>query len=187
MRMLELLRNTADVRALGKEQLGFYILEWLNEEQHTSARQGYGSYKQHEQNFLRSIQESYGDADTVDAFSSAWKWLIQEDHIAVVPGNSDIGWYRLTTKGRQIKSHDQWQPSGVDRDLPPGPAPNFGAVVPHAALAAHLRVLWGEADLAYIVVLRNHSKRLTSPIFSERDHSGGLRILSQHQGAALQD
>jgi hypothetical protein len=148
VRMTQLLPTAAEVRALKKEQLGFCILEWLNDEEVASVRQGYGDYRVHQQNFLNGIQQSYRDNDAIDAFSGAWQWIIQEGYISVFP-SPDIGWYRLTPKGRQIKKHDQWKERGVVHDVPTGQAPNFGAAVPDARLSGHLEILWNEADLAY--------------------------------------
>jgi hypothetical protein len=149
MRITDLLAAPADVKALKKEQLGFYILEWMNDEEAASVRQGYGPYRTHQQNFLRGIEESYRDQDVTNAFSSAFRWVLQEDYIADSSRATEVGWYTLTAKGREVKGHEQWQSPRVAHDVAPGPAPNFSPVVADAALAAHLRVLWHEADLTY--------------------------------------
>lgn len=149
MRMTDLLPTANDNKALSKEQLGFYILEWMNDENANALKQGYAPYRAHSQNFLRDMEQSYRDEDVTNAFSSAFRWVLQEDYIADSSRATEAGWYTLTARGRAIKSHDQWVESGVAHDMPPGPAPNFSRVAADAALAAHLKVLWEEADLAY--------------------------------------
>jgi hypothetical protein len=146
--MIDLLPTPAEVKALNQEQLGYYILEYLNGEEAELSHQ-YGPYKTHESNFLRAINECYRDDDVSDAFSGAWRWVIQQGYIAVVPGTVDVGWYRLTSKGREIKKHDQAPTSGVIRDVSPGVAPDFTPVAADPRLAAHLQVLWQEAAASY--------------------------------------
>jgi len=147
--MTDLLPTASDVKPLSKEQLGFYILEWMNDENANALKQGYAAYRPHQQTFLRGIEEDYRDQDVSDAFSSAFRWLLQQDYLADASRATETGWYTLTAKGREVKSHDQWVESGVAHDIPPGPAPNFGPVTTDAALSAHLKVLWEEASLSY--------------------------------------
>lgn len=149
MRMTEILRTANDVKPLLKEKLAYYILEWWNAEEAENRRGGYSKFRVHQQTFLRDMHDAYRDDATVDAFSSAWQWLVERNYIAVAPGTGETLWHRLTEQGRKITSHKQWQPASAAHDSMPSGAPNFAAVVSDAALAAHLRVLWREADLTY--------------------------------------
>ena len=148
--MTDLLPTATDVKPLSKEQLGFYILEWMNDENANALKQGYAPYRAQKQNFLRDMEQSYRDEDVTNAFSSAFRWMLQEDYIADSSRATEADWYTLTAKGREVKSHEQWAKSGVAHDIPPGPAPSFGPVTTDAALSAHLKVLWEEASLSYV-------------------------------------
>ncbi len=147
MLIVELLATPQAVKALSTEELGFYVLEYLNA--NAAASTQYGAYKVHVKNFLCEANDAYRDDDAADAFSAAWRWLGEKDYIAESPTSPDAGWYRLTTKGRTVKSHEAWQEVAVDHDVSSARSPNFGPVVADAALCMHLKVLWGEADLAY--------------------------------------
>jgi len=150
MRITCLLPVAGDVLALSREELAGYILEDLNAE---ASRASYGqeNYKQNQRNYINGAHEAYKNDEVTDRFTSSWRWLIEQDYLADVPQQGGIGWYRLTSRGRGIATHDQLVTPRVPRDINPGPAPNFLPLTSDPGLSKQMHVLWEEAVLSYNV------------------------------------
>ena len=141
MYVQKLLTTSEAVLLLSREEVASYILEHLNSQAKANYH-GEDAYIEHQRNYMRAIEDTYRNNDVTDRFNAAWRWLIERDYLAEDPGQMDGGWYRLTSSGRMIKSHDQLQTPRVPRDINPGPPPNFGPLTQEPALRKHLHVLW---------------------------------------------
>jgi hypothetical protein len=143
-----LLPTAEAVLGLSREQLGGYILENLNAGA-AAYYHGEDNYIENQRNYMSGAQEAYKNNDVTDKFNSAWRWLIEQDHLAEDPRQMNSGWYRLTAKGRTVKRHDQIEAPRVPRDINPGPAPDFLPMISDRGLAKQMHVLWEEAVLSY--------------------------------------
>jgi hypothetical protein len=144
----KILPGPKDVLALSREELAACILESLNAEA-ASHYHGEENYKEHQRNYLRSVDETYKSQEVADHFNSAWRWLIEQNYLSEDTRDLNAGWYRLTTKGRAVKKRDQIVVPRVPRNVNPGPAPDFTPLTNDARLRKQLLVLWEEAVLCY--------------------------------------
>jgi len=75
--------------------------------------------------------------------------MIDQGYVAEYAGEPAGGWYRLTAKGREVKTRDLIVIPRVPRNFNPGAPPNFGLVTSDHGLAKQLWVLWVEAAAAF--------------------------------------
>ncbi len=137
-----------DVLALSREELAACILESLNAEAATRSH-GEEDYKEHQRNYLRTVHDIYNSREVEDQFNSAWRWLIEQNYLSEDTRDLNAGWYRLTTKGRAVTIRDQIVVPRVPRNVNPGPAPDFSALINDVGLRKQLLVLWEETVLCY--------------------------------------
>lgn len=138
----------ADILVLTREQVAGHILIDMNAEA-ASYYHGEANYSQNQRNYVNWVRDEYQSNDVDDLFNAAWRWLIEQQYLAEdtrqVVGN---GWYRLTAKGRTVKTLDDLHLPRVPRDMNPGPVPNFHSLT-RGPLVKHLAVLWEEAAADY--------------------------------------
>ena len=135
--------------SLSREEIASYIIEQLNSAA-TANYHGENAFIENQRNYMRSIEEIYKNSEVTDRFNAAWKWLLDNGYLSEDPLQMSPGWYRLTTLGRTIKSHDQLQTPRVPRDMNPGPPPDFRPLAARdPGLLKHLHVLWEEAVLCF--------------------------------------
>jgi hypothetical protein len=135
-----MLATSKDVLALSREEIAGYVLESLNSDQQTAA-----GGKVHTRNYMRGIKDLYGADEVVSKVQSAWRWAADNEYLTEDVDDTNPGWYRLTAKGRAIRTHTELQVPRVPRAANPGPAPNFSPITSDGLMQKHLIVLWEEA------------------------------------------
>ena len=95
----ELLPDGAQLLDLTAEEIGPYLLEFLNNTDTNALNRHNIGLDHYVQDYPRPLQKQISQA-----LMEAWMWLEREGFVAPQPG--DIGnWYFLTRRGRSLRSH----------------------------------------------------------------------------------